>query len=92
MIFRGSRYQKTGARTLSRPGGASVAFLNLPLPAPAVVQGFFPRRNVGQRLDLIANFFLKDATAFWQLCDANNAMVPDALAARDMIGIPLSGQ
>jgi hypothetical protein len=40
-------------------------------------------------LDLIANAFLKDATAFWRLCDANNTVVPDGLAARDLIGIPL---
>ena len=77
---------------MTRPDGTVVAVLRLPLPGPAVVQGYFPRRNTGQRLDLIANFFLKDATAFWQLCDANNAPVPDALAARDLIGIPPTGQ
>jgi len=62
--------------------------LRLPLPGPALVQGYYRRSN-GQRLDLIANAFLKDATAFWRLCDANNAVVPDSLAARDLIGIPL---
>jgi len=56
-----------------------------------VVQGYY-RRAGSQRLDLIAAHFLKDSTTFWQLCDANNAVVPDALAARDLIGIPLTGQ
>jgi len=37
---------------------------------------------------LIAFRFLADPTAFWYLCDANNAMVPDALAAHKLIGIP----
>jgi hypothetical protein len=92
MIFPGSRYQNTGTYTLTRPDGTVVTALRLPLPGPAVVRGYYRRRGDGQRLDLIANFFLKDATAFWQLCDANNAVVPDALAARDLIGIPPAGQ
>ena len=91
MIFPGSRYQKTGTYTLTRPDNTVVAVLRLPLPGPAVVQGYY-RRADGQRLDLIAAQFLKDATAFWQLCDANNAVMPDALAARDLIGIPRTGQ
>jgi len=32
--------------------------------------------------------FLNAPTGFWQLCDANNAMVAGALAARSLIGIP----
>jgi hypothetical protein len=37
---------------------------------------------------MMASFFLKDATTFWKLCDANNSVVPDALAARPLVGIP----
>lgn len=92
MIFAGSRYQNTGTYTTTGPDGSVVAVLRLPLPGPAVVQGYYPRRGAGQRLDLIANYFLSDATASWRLCDANNAVVPDALAARDLIGIPPTGQ
>lgn len=88
MIFPGSRYEKTGTFVLTRPNGTMIQSLRLPLPGPALVQGYYRRSN-GQRLDLIANAFLKDATAFWRLCDANNAVVPDSLAARDLIGIPL---
>ena len=43
-------------------------------------------------LDLIANYFLGDPTASWRLCDANNAVVPDALASRDLVGIPPTGR
>lgn len=92
MIFSGSRYPTTGNYTMTRPDGTVVAVLPLPLPGPAVVQGYYPQRGAGQRLDLIANYFLKDATAFWQLCDANNAVVPDTLASRSLIGIPPTGQ
>jgi hypothetical protein len=80
MIFPGSRYEKTGTLALARPGGTTVRTLRLPLPGPA------------QRLDLIANRFLADPTAFWRLCDANNAVVPDALATRDLVGIPFASR
>jgi hypothetical protein len=88
MVFPGSRYEKTGTFVLTRSDGTMVQSLRLPLPGPALVQGYY-RRSDGQRLDLIANAFLKDPTAFWRLCDANNAVVPDSLAARDLTGIPL---
>jgi len=89
MIFPGSRYQKTGTFIVTRPDGTMIQAVRLPLPGPALVRGYY-RRLDGQRLDLIANAFLKDATAFWRLCDANNSVVPDSLAARDLIGIPLA--
>ncbi len=92
MIFAGSRYQNTASYPVIRPDGTVVTVLRLPLPGPAVVQGYYQQRSARHRLDLIANFFLKDATAFWQVCDANNAVVPDALAARDLVGIPPTGQ
>ena len=88
MIFPGSRYEKSGTFVLTRPDGTMIQSLKLPLPGPALVQGYY-RRSDGQRLDLIANAFFKDATSFWRLCDANNAVVPDSLAARDLTGIPL---
>jgi hypothetical protein len=88
MIFPGSRYENTGTFVLTRQDGTMIQTLRLPLPGPALVQGYYPRSD-GQRLDLIANAFLKDATAFWRLCDANNVVVPDSLAARDLTGIPL---
>ncbi len=92
MFFPGSRYQHTKTYTITRPDGTVVAVTQLPLSGPSVVQGYYRQRSAGRRLDLIANFFLKDATAFWRLCDANNALVPDALASRDLVGIPPTGQ
>jgi len=90
MIFPGSRYQNTGTTLATQPDGSQVAALKTPLPRPALVQGYF-RRMTGQRLDLIANQFLSDATAFWRLCDANNSVVPDSLANSPLVGIPLPG-
>jgi hypothetical protein len=88
MIFPGSRYQKTGTFNVTRPDGTMIQAVRLPLPGPPLVRGYY-RRLDGQRLDVIANAFLSDATAFWRLCDANNAVVPDSLGARDLTGIPL---
>ena len=36
--------------------------------------------------------YLADATAFWRLGDTNNAMLPEALGARDLVGIPAAGR
>lgn len=90
MIFPGSRYQNTGMILATQPDGSQVTALRTPLPRPPLVQGYF-RRTTGQRLDLIANLFLKDATGFWRLCDANNSVVPDSLANGSLVGIPLPG-
>lgn len=90
MFFPGSRYEKTGTTLVVRPDGAQVTITKLPLPLQNPVLGFH-RRMEGQHLDLIANHYLNDPTTFWRLCDANNALVPDALAAHDLIGIPTEG-
>ena len=87
MFFPGSRYETIGTYTVTLPNGKTVRATKLPHPRPTRLLGYH-RRLEGQRLDLIANRYLKDATAFWQLCDANDAILPDALAARDLVGIP----
>lgn len=87
MFFPGSRYEKVGRYTVAKPNGTLVTVTKLPLPMQRPLLGLH-RRLEGQRLDLIAAHYLKDATTFWKLCDASNAMVPDTLAAHDLIGIP----
>jgi hypothetical protein len=87
MFFPGSRYETTDTYSVTLPNGKIVRATKLPLPRQTRLLGYH-RRLEGQRLDLIANRYLKNPTAFWQLCDANNALVPDALAARDLVGIP----
>ena len=90
MFFPGSRYAKTGTYILTQADGSQIKVAKLPLPATPSVIGFYPRQD-GQRLDLIANYFFKDATTFWRLCDAGNTPCPDALAAHGQIGIPPQG-
>jgi hypothetical protein len=91
MVFPGSRYSMSKTYTVRRPDGTSVTVLQIPLPGAALTQGYY-RRGGQQRLDGIANAFLQDATATWRLCDANNSVVPDALGARALVGIPIPGQ
>ena len=88
MFFPGSRYAAMATWQVTRQDGTVVRAVKSPLPARALVIGYH-RRLAGQRLDLIAAHYLNDGTVFWRLCDANNAIVPDALNATDLVGIPL---
>ena len=81
-----SRYDKMQPYRVTGSDGREVLAMRLPLPAPRPLAGYH-RRELGQRLDHLAAVYLKDPTAFWRLCDDNGAVVPAALAARDLIGI-----
>lgn len=88
MFFPGSRYLPLTTYSVTRPNGSVVQVIRLPRPGPALVMGYY-RRNTTDRLDQIAARFLSDATQFWHICDANAAVVPDAHAAHDLVGVPI---
>jgi hypothetical protein len=88
MFAPNSRYFQQAKDILTLADGRVVTLVRPPLPGQAVVKGWYRKQN-GQRLDLIAASYLADPTSSWKLCDANNAIVPDALASQDLIGIPL---
>lgn len=91
MFSPGSRYLTAGQPyQVILPDGSQVLATPLPLRKRADVQGYHPVGST-DRLDLLAFRYLNDATAFWQLCDANNAMVAGTLAARPLIAIPVPG-
>jgi hypothetical protein len=90
MFFPNSRYAGAPTYPMTLPSGATASVVTLPLPRGGTILGFH-RRLEGQRLDHLANYYLKDPTAFWQLCDVNASIAPDALAARDLVGIPAKG-
>ena len=87
MFFPGSRYINLTTYQVVKSDGTTVTVTRLPLPTNRPLLGLHPRQS-GQRLDLIAAHFLNNATAFWQLCDANDSLAPDALAVRNLVGIP----
>ncbi len=88
MFFPGSRYAALTQYAVTLPSGAVVRAVRLPNPGVQAVAGYY-RRQSGDRLDQVSARFLADATDFWRLCDANGAMVPDALATRDLVGVPI---
>jgi hypothetical protein len=88
MFFPGSRYLTQNTYATTDASGNPVRAVQIPLPVPTPLLGYV-RRTPTRRLDSIAAQFLADATTFWRLCDANGVMVPDALAARDLVGIPI---
>jgi hypothetical protein len=82
-----SRYAAQPTYLVTLADGTQVTAVTPPTPAPAPIIGYHPAAG-GQRLDLVAVQYLNAPTGFWRLCDAGNAMLPAALAARDLIGIP----
>lgn len=86
-----SRYYGATPYSVTLADGTVVTAIPPAVPTPAPLIGFH-RRAGGDRLDLIAVLYLNSPTGFWRLCDTNNTMVPGALAARPLIGIPRTGQ
>jgi predicted nucleotidyltransferase len=82
-----SRYADTGTYHVTLADGAAVTVARAPRPAATRLTGWH-RRAEGERLDVIAHRYTGDATRAWLLCDANDAMSPDALASHDVVGIP----
>ena len=88
-----SRYYSLPVATLTLPNGQTIAYVRrrflpqgdkLPLLAEVPVAQ-------GERLDLVTNRTLGDPLAFWRICDANNAMDPQALTAEPgrVLRVPL---
>lgn len=86
MFTANSRYARAGTITVTTQRGEKVVATRLPLRERPAVQAVHPRTE-GQRLDHIAWHYLADATAFWRLCDASDAVAPDALAWRDQVAV-----
>jgi hypothetical protein len=83
-----SRYAQTPTQQAT-VGGRDVTYLRLRLlPAPAAMLEH--RVAQGERLDHIAGHYLQESTLFWQICDANRAMLPGDLTAEpgQLIKIP----
>jgi hypothetical protein len=88
MFAPNSRYYGLATYILKRPDGSVVTATRSALPNPLALAGYH-RRVTGDRLDLLAARYLNEPTFFWQICDSNNAPAPDAVAASDLIGVPI---
>jgi hypothetical protein len=76
-----SRYNGIATATLLGPDGQTIIYLTRRFLPSADRFALLQIHTVTQaeRLDNIAAQYLGDSTAFWRLCDANNAMRPDEL-------------
>jgi len=76
-----SRYYGIDTATLEQPGKPPVAYLlRRFLPSSASFQTIQQHTvTEGERLDNLSAQFLGDATLFWRLADANNAMRAEEL-------------
>ena len=86
-----SRYADAGTYQVTLPGGTVVTVTRPHTARQVPIIGWYQRADE-ERLDVIAHRFTRDATQSWLLCDTNDAMVPDALAGHDVIGIPPQGR
>jgi hypothetical protein len=87
MFSPNSRYAKAGTYTVRKADGTLVRATRPYRSSQPPVAGSHERLDE-QRLDVIAAHYLSDATAFWRLCDANDSIAPDALAAHPEVNIP----
>ena len=76
-----SRYAGISTSTLQTSDGKTIVYLKRRfVPSPdnfSVLQ--IHTITQAERLDNIAAQYLGDPTAFWRICDANNAMRPEEL-------------
>jgi hypothetical protein len=91
MFFPGSRYQNLTPYSVTGTDGRYRLAIPIPLPRHPALLGYH-RHTEGQRLDHIAAHYLTEPTGFWRLCDVSGSILPDALAARSLIGIPVKGR
>lgn len=92
MIEPTSRYATVEVATATVPDGVGgtreVRYLRRrfpPQPATLPTLAEHPVTS-GDRLDLVTARYLGDPTQFWRVCDANLAVHPAELTARDRIG------
>lgn len=79
-----SRYYGLPTAQLALPGGRTVVFVTRRFLPPT--ENFAVLQTItivaGDRLDNLAARYLGDAEQSWRLCDANGALLPEALVAQ----------
>ncbi len=82
-----SRYQGIGTDTLVTPAGLTIVYLQRRFVPSSKLFSVIQQHTVmqGERLDNLAAQVLGDPLLFWRLCDANGAMRPEELEARDRV-------
>jgi hypothetical protein len=83
-----SRYVKYAGteQTVDRRGRPVVALTPAEVPAQTALGEH--RKKDHQRLDHLAHYYLGDGAGFWRIAEANDALLPDALAEARRVTIP----
>lgn len=78
-----SRYANIDTATLTLPDGRVVAYARRRFLPPGASLPLLAQVDVApdERIDNVANRTLGDPLAFWRICDANDAMDPQAMLA-----------
>jgi nucleoid-associated protein YgaU len=76
MFFKGSRYQKVGTDEIEHESGRVVKYKMTRITPRARIVSTHVVRS-WERLDHIASAVYADPTAFWRICDANDALWPE---------------
>lgn len=82
-----SRYDDVERYVVPGPDGVPVVVTASPRRERPARLGVHLRRD-GERLDHLAARYLGNPTEFWRICDANDAMLPDALTDVRRVDIP----
>jgi hypothetical protein len=78
MIFKGSRYDKVGAYSVTAADGRTVTALRIRF-IPDTPAGFLHTFTADERLDLLAFTFYRNPEKFWLIADANPELDPEDL-------------
>ena len=86
-----SRYAKLEPYEVMDHMGRRVKVVPIPDPPGDEPLGVHLMKQ-GQRLDHLAYKYLKDAEAFWRICEVNNVMNPEVLSEAEKVIIPKKGR
>jgi hypothetical protein len=78
VIFKGSRYAKTGTAQVTRPDGRQASALKIRF-TPDTPAGYWHTVKAGERLDILAYNYYRDPLKFWLIADANDEVDPEDL-------------
>ncbi len=82
-----SRYLKQEQIQVKDRRGRQLKVVSVPEAPVQPILGYHLLKQ-GQRIDHFATKYLDDPAGFWRICEANDKMLPEALAEQPEIAIP----
>lgn len=82
-----SRYKKREQITVKDRKGREVKVVTPTEATAQPILGYHLRKQ-GQRTDHLAAKYLNNPAGFWQISEANDAMLPEALTEKQEVAIP----